>query len=96
MIADLVADKIPCYEAQKNNLMVWQSPGSSGSPYLFFFQVYKNPTRAGTLMLYVQSAYEKDNPGGMTRENRRIFGRMCAELLGLAQKKPKGPQNKAK
>lgn len=95
IVAALVRDEIACYRARHRNYMVWQSPSdlNGDAPYLLFFDLYRSPREPAVLVLYVQSAYHKDNPGGIRREHRVIFGRLCAELLGRSapEQKSKSP-----
>lgn len=98
IIQAMVDGKDYCYEAKKNNYMVWKPAESNlaDPPYLFFFDLYLSPEEKGVLVLYVQSAYEKDEPWRMQRENRKVFLRVCSELLGLMPKKTKGPRSKSR
>lgn len=97
IVMALVADAIPCYRAKYNNYMVWKPPadGDGDSPYLLFFDLYRSPHEGRLLILYLQSAYLKDSPGGMRREQRKAFARLCAELLGVIPAKAKGPSSKS-
>lgn len=94
--------KVKCYIAKKNNYMVWEPsnvpPGTAH--YQAFFDLYKPAVQPAEghplLILYVQSAYLKDEPFAAQRERHQSFGQICAQLLGIVPKKTKGPSNKAK
>jgi hypothetical protein len=45
------------------------------------------------LILYVQSAYLKDEPFAKQRERFKSFGQICAELAGAIAPKSKGPRS---
>lgn len=98
LIKQLVDGDTSCYEAKKNNYMVWKPADASPDdpPYLFFFDLYRSPDEDRTMVMYIQSAYEKDQPWLNGRENRKVFLRVCAELMGIVPKKTKGPRSKAK
>jgi hypothetical protein len=102
MIAGLANGQTKCYIGKHNNYMVWQPASgedSQQSHYQAYFDFYRPHNQAaGTnfLILYVQSAYLKDEPFVAQRERFKAFGQMCAELCGVIQPKPKGPKNKAK
>jgi len=98
IIKDMIDGADYCYEAKKNNYMVWRPAESDPAdpPYLFFFDLYESPDEKGTLVMYLQSAYEKNESWRMKRENRKVFLRVCCELLGVAERKTKGPRSKSR
>jgi hypothetical protein len=98
IISTLPSGQIAIYQAKSNNYMVWRPEGSQpgDAHYQAFFDLYKAPGQDNLLILYVQSAYSKDQPLAVQRERKMAFGRVCAELLGLVQKKEKGPRPQKK
>lgn len=97
LIAGLPSGKVKCYVAKQNNYMVWESgDGEDKAHYQAFFDIYKPTAQpAGVpphLILYVQSAYLKDEPFAKQRERFKAFGQICAELAGAIERKPKGPR----
>lgn len=102
LIAGLPTGKIKCYIGKHNNYMVWK-PADAPSPqvhYQAYFDIYKPsnqpPGHDPLLILYVQSAYLKDEPFAAQRERFKSFGKICAELAGVILLKPKGPHPKKK
>ncbi len=98
MIDGLTDGKTKCYGAKKNNYMVWRPLGQlqSGPHYQVFFDIYRPAASARKLIMYVQSAYVKDEPLSVQRQNERVFATICAGLVGAIPAKHKGPRNKAK
>ena len=98
MIKGLTNGKTKCYGAQKNNYMVWRPLGvDRGAPhYQVFFDIYRPSTSTSRLVMYVQSAYVKDEPLSVQRQNERVFATVCAGLMGVIPMKHKGPRNKAR
>jgi len=98
IIAALPVGKTSCYVAKRNNYMVWKPEGAGpgDAHYQAFFDIYKAVGQDGLLILYVQSAYLKDEPLAIQRERKKPFGQICAELLGAIPPKEKGPNQKSK
>ncbi|MGA3890666.1 hypothetical protein ACI2S3_18375 [Ralstonia nicotianae] len=98
LIRGLPEGKTKCYVAKNTNYMVWRPMGAGlgGPHYQVFFDLYRTVDTTPRLVMYVQSAYVKDNPLKAQRESERPFATVCAELAGLIKKAPKGPRNKAK
>lgn len=97
LISALPSGKVKCYVGKKNNYMVWEaSDGDHTAHYQAFFDIYMPAGQVvGTvplLVLYVQSAYLKDEPFAMQRERIKAFGQICAEVVGVMQRKTKGPR----
>lgn len=101
MLSGLPTGKVKCYMAKKNNYMVWEV-GDAGDDehYQVYFDLYKPtvqpPGETPLLILYVQSAYLKNEPFAKQRERFVAFGKICGELAGVIQPKPKGPKSKIK
>lgn len=100
MISGLPAGKVKCYLAKKNNYMVWEV-GDAGDDehYQVYFDLYKPEVQppdneSPLLILYVQSAYLKNEPFAAQRERFQAFGQICGLLAGVIQPKPKGPKSK--
>ncbi|BCN13374.1 hypothetical protein RPSD_52590 (plasmid) [Ralstonia solanacearum] len=98
LIRGLPDGKTKCYIAKNTNYMVWRPLGAGleGPHYQVFFDLYRTDDATPRLVMYVQSAYVKDNPLKVQREHEKPFATVCAELAGLIKKEPKGPRNKAK
>ncbi|CAJ0780636.1 hypothetical protein [Ralstonia chuxiongensis] len=98
LIRGLPSGKTKCYIAKNTNYMVWRPLGAGleGPHYQVFFDLYRTDDATPRLVMYVQSAYVKDNPLKVQRENEKPFATVCAELAGFIKKVPKGPRNKAK
>lgn len=99
LISALPTGKIKCYVAKQNNYMVWEpGEGEGKAHYQAFFDIYKPAKQpvncAPLLILYVRSAYLKDEPFAEQREKHKAFGQLCAELAGVIEKKPKGPRSR--
>lgn len=101
MLSGLPSGKVKCYMAKKNNYMVWEV-GDAGDDehYQVYFDLYKPtvqpPGEAPLLILYVQSAYLKNEPFAKQRERFAAFGQICGQLAGVIKPKPKGPKSKIK
>lgn len=100
MMEGLAKGDVRCYVAQHNNYMVWRAADADPSDtrhYQAYFDVYR-PTNqadgADRLVLYVQSAFVRDNPHTDQREVVKPFVQLCAELYGVVPKKAKGKGNK--
>lgn len=101
MIGGLPTGKVKCYLAKKNNYMVWEVGNAGGEEhYQVYFDIYKPeiqpPGEIPLLILYVQSAYLKNEPFAKQREHFQAFGQICGRLAGVIQPKPKGPRSKIK
>ncbi|MFJ1259028.1 hypothetical protein [Cupriavidus sp. CuC1] len=98
LIRGLPDGKTKCYVAKKANFMVWKPAGVGleGPHYQVYFDIYRTSDQTPRLVMYVQSAYLKDKPQKVQRQDEKPFATVCAELAGLIQKPAKGPQNKAK
>lgn len=101
ILSGLPTGKVKCYVAKKNNYMVWEV-GNAGSTehYQVYFDLYRPAIQpAGEsplLILYVQSAYLKNEPFAKQRERFVAFGQICGQLAGVIKPKPKGPKSKIK
>lgn len=97
MIQGLTTGQTKCYGAKSNNYMVWRplGTGKDDPHYQVFFDLYR-PKNAPKLVMYVQSAYVKDIPLSVQRENVRVFATICAGLMGAIPERHKGPRNKAR
>lgn len=91
IISTLPQGTISCYVGKQNNYMVWKPADAGDAHYQAFFDIYKSAKHQSLLVLYVQSAYLKDQPLAIQRDRKKAFGRICAELLGAVEKKKKGP-----
>jgi hypothetical protein len=95
LISKLPTGKVKCYIGKHigkyNNFMVWETANGQGH-YQAYFDIYKPTTQppgeVPVLLLYVQSAYLKDEPFAKQRERHKSFGQICAELVGVIA--PKG------
>jgi hypothetical protein len=98
LIRGLPSGQTKCYVAKNANYMVWRPMGAGldGPHYQVFFDLYRTGDSTPRLVMYVQSAYVKDNPLKVQRQDEKPFATACAELAGLIQNKPKGTRNKAK
>lgn len=99
LLEGLPTGKVKCYVAKTNNYMVWESSDPANSAhYQAFFDMYKSEVQPEEgdllLILYVQSAYLKDDPRAIQRERYKSFGQICAELAGLQKPKAKGPKSR--
>lgn len=97
LLTALPTGKIKCYIAKRDNYMVWEEgEGEDKAHYQAFFDIYKpaNQPADGShlLILYVQSAYLKDDPYARQRKNEKVFAQLCAQLAGVIERKPKGPR----
>ena len=61
--------------------------------YQAYFDIYKPSTQplgdVPMLLLYVQTAFLKDEPFAKQRERHKSFGQICAELTGVIEKRAK-------
>ncbi|WP_426079346.1 hypothetical protein, partial [Janthinobacterium sp. PSPC3-1] len=98
----LPSGKVKCYigkhVGKNNNYMVWDSADASDQAhYQAYFDIYKPsiqpPGDVPVLIMYVQSAYLKDEPFAKQRERFKAFGQICAEKAGAIAPKAKGPQS---
>lgn len=102
LISGLPTGKVKCYIAKKNNYMVWENGNTDAGTehYQVYFDLYRPaiqpPGEIPLLILYVQSAYLKNEPFAQQRERFQAFGKICAELAGVIPPKPKGPRSKKK
>jgi hypothetical protein len=105
LISALTTGKVKCYAGKRSgklsNYMVWESADMPcGAHYQAFFDIYKPsnqpPSEVPLLILYVQSAYLKDEPFAKQRERFKAFGQICAELAGSITPKAKGPRSSNK
>lgn len=100
LISGLPSGRIKCYVAGHRNYMVWQPAGAAPghAHYQVYFDLYKPVLQpqgeVPLLLLYVQSAYLKDEPFAKQRERFKAFGAICAEAAGVAPPKPKGVRSK--
>ena len=101
LMSGLPTGKVKCYVGKHigkyNNYMVWESADAPGQAhYQAYFDIYKptihSPGDVPVLILYVQSAYLKDEPFAKQRERHKSFGQICAELAGVIEPKAKGPR----
>ncbi len=102
LICGLPTGKVKCYNAKKNNYMFWETASTEFGKehYQVYFDLYKPviqpPGKIPLLILYVQSAYLKNEPFARQRERFQAFGQICALLAGIVQSKPKSPRSKKK
>jgi hypothetical protein len=98
LISQLPHGQISLYAAKQNNYMVWRPAGAAANDphYQVFFDMHRPKHPGNLLILYVQSAYLKTDPLRVQRERKLSFGKVCAELLGLLEKTPKGLPKKKK
>lgn len=84
-----------CYGAAKRNYMICRPQGSSEDDphYQVFFDLYRTEEPQPRLVLYVQSAYEKQLTRNC-RDERRSFATVCANLMGLIPAKEKSKRQK--
>lgn len=101
LIGGLPTGKVKCYVgkhiAKYNNYMVWESADpSEKAHYQAYFDIHKPaiqpPGDVPVLIMYVQSAYLKDEPFAKQRERHKSFGQICAGLAGVIAPKAKGPR----
>jgi hypothetical protein len=98
LLGGLPSGKVKCYVGKHigkfNNYMVWESADVPGTHYQAYFDIYKPsiqpPGEVPVLIMYVQSAYLKDEPFAKQRERFKSFGQICAELAGAIEPKAKG------
>lgn len=91
LIKGLPRGHTKCYVASAHNYMVCEQLGRDGvmESYQVYFDLYRPGTEA-RLVMYVQSAYVKDQPGAASRRHAKPFATLCAEKAGIVAKKPKG------
>jgi hypothetical protein len=96
LITQLPNGQISLYAAKLNNYMIWRPFGAAADDphYQVFFDLHRPGQPENLLILYVQSAYLKTDPLPVQRERKLSFGKVCAELLGLLEKTPKGKAKK--
>jgi hypothetical protein len=99
MISGLPTGQVKCYLAKRNNYMIWEvGDESADEHYQVYFDLYKPeiqpPDTVPLLILYVQSAYLKNEPFAAQRDRFKAFGQMCGQLAGVVQPKTKGPKSK--
>lgn len=92
MVSGLASGQVKCYVAKQNNYMVWKPAGADAADpahYQAFFDIGRPNRKDGKniLILYVQSAYLKDEPFLAQRERFKAFGQICAELCGVVESK---------
>jgi hypothetical protein len=85
MVKGLATGHTACFKAKKDNLMIWKPEGAGPDAphYQAFFTLTRPQTSPEKLLLYVQSAYLKDHPSKLQRENRKNFVGECASLMGI-------------
>ncbi|MCC8613076.1 hypothetical protein [Xanthomonas euvesicatoria] len=95
MITDMVQVGGFCYAAAKSNYMICKPQGSTVDDphYQVFFDLYRTEEPQPRLVLYVQSAYEKQLTSSC-REKRKNLATVCADLMGLIPAKDKGKKRK--
>lgn len=89
LIRGLPDGRTRCFLARRNNYMVFKLLPQEGGLHQTW-QVYFTLTRhqgSTPLLLYVQSAYIKDQPRNEDRKDTTTFGTICAETLGLIKKR---------
>lgn len=102
LLSGLPTGQVKCYIGKYNNYMVWEPAGAAPGQahYQAYFDIYKPtiqpPGEIPLLLLYVQSAFLKDEPFAKQRERFKSFGLICAELAGAIQPKAKGPRSAMK
>lgn len=105
LISGLPTGQVKCYVGKHhgkfNNYMVWEvEDGPGQGHYQAYFDIYKPhlqpPGEVPLLILYVQSAYLKDEPFAKQRERHKAFGQICAELAGVIAPKAKGPRSRVR
>lgn len=98
LLRGLTTGETKCYVAKRSNYMVWepQGAGAEGPHYQAFFDIYRTASPKPRLVMYVQSAYLKDEPLAVKRDDLKPFATICATLMGAVPKKAKGPRNKAR
>lgn len=92
LIRGLPDGRTKCYMARKANYMVWK-PASTlpeGPHYQVYFDMYRSHGATARLVMYVQSAYLKDRPLSVQRQNEKPFATICAQTAGLIPKPRKG------
>lgn len=99
LLSSLPSGRIKCYVAKHRNYMIWKPAGSAGhAQYQVYFDLYKPATQpAGDiprLLLYVQSAFLKNEPFAQQRHRFKAFGTICAEVAGVIPKKTRGERQK--
>lgn len=102
LLCGLPSGKVKCYigkhVGKNNNYMVWDSADAPGQAhYQAYFDIYKPSIQplgeVPMLIMYVQSAYLKDEPFAKQRERFKAFGQICAEEAGAIAPKAKGPRS---
>lgn len=85
LVRGLVTGKTKCYVAKRANYMVWTplTADLARPHYQAYFDLYRTRDPTPRLILYVQSAYQKDVPSKVQREHARPFATICAQLVGL-------------
>ena len=84
-----------CFGAAKSNYMICKPQGwtEDGPDYQVFFDLYRTDEPEPRLVLYVQSAYERQLTS-RCREKRMRFATVCADLMGLIPAKSKSKKKK--
>lgn len=95
LLCGLPSGKVKCYIGKHNNYMVWDSADAPGQAhYQVYFDLYKPsiqpPGDVPLRIMYVQSAYLKDEPFAKQRERFKAFGQICAEQAGAIAPRAKG------
>ncbi len=72
-----------CYEAQYNNYMTFEILDRQGRQrhYQMYFRVDLTKRREQRLLLFVQSAFEREQPKQVQRMKPRLFKAICADAL---------------
>lgn len=85
IITSLPSGQIRCHVGKQNNYMVWKPVGAARDDphYQSFFDIYRPVGHTHLLILYVQSAYLKDEPLAVQRARKKAFGKIRAEILGV-------------
>lgn len=76
----------------------WPAFAATIRQYQVYFDLYKPATQPvgdiPRLLLYVQSAFLKNEPFAQQRHRFKAFGAICAEVAGVIPKKTRGKRQK--
>jgi hypothetical protein len=96
LIRGLPNGKTKCYVGGNENYLVCHRQSREGLSefYQVYFDLYR-PRGEERLVMYIQSAYIKDEPNAADRRHEKVFATACIEKMGMITKKEKGARRKA-
>jgi hypothetical protein len=92
LIHGLATGQSRCYVSSHHNYMTCEQVSTAGrlEHYHVYFDLYR-PGQEPRLVMYVQSAYVKDQTTAASRRHAKPFATLCAEKLGIV---PRSKGNK--